>query len=100
MIQAWRYRPKPGTKSYHRQLVRVIVLSGDAFGEDSDGASPTGAGGSLVVRASSGVLATGDVLQLPDQRAYKVVAGRGLQPFFFMTEHDCERVRQQVFAVA
>ena len=98
MIQAWRFRP--AGKAYNRQLVRVIVLSGDAFGQDSDGASPTGASGSLAVRAPSGVLATGDILQLPDRRSYKVVSGRGLQPFFHLSEHDCERVRQTSFALA
>ena len=99
MIQAWRFRPAGGSR-FNRESVRIIILAADTFNESTDGASPTGEDGTLAVRCSSGVLANGDILQLPDFRAFRVVAGRGLAPFFHLAEHDCERVRQQVFAVA
>ena len=100
MIQAWRYRATAGSKRFDRQLVRLVVLAGDSFGEPSDGAAPTGPGGSLAVRAASGLLTTGDYLTMPDGRSYKVISGRGLSPFFHLSEHDLERTRQSAFSLA
>lgn len=90
-------RHRPDGALWDTMPVRVVVLSGAADAEGSDGARPVGQDGTISLRAARGILRRDDVVQLPSGEAFRIVATRGLAPFYHLGESEGERVTRTQF---
>ncbi len=90
-------RHRPDGALWETTRERVVVLSGAADAEGSDGARPVGQDGEISLRAARGILRRDDVVQLPSGEAFRIVATRGLAPFYHLGESEGERVTRTQF---